>query len=187
MQPSLHLRCDFGQGRVGVQAPARPAHSDILSDLLLSSSLALAKMFSLVGLDSSNVLRRPTPMLSAIHPEFFGRWKLSRQHAIGATSPSEFRPAAPLPSSNTSSSLRLCLYNLCCQVKSALGRVHSACADPSQRKHIAECTLETQGYVPHPHTEHIPRAYPRASSPRKTLLLLDGQRSLCLTERPQQV
>jgi hypothetical protein len=58
-------------------APARPAHSENLSDLLSSSSLALAKVFFLVGLSSCNVLSCPAPMLPAVHSDFFRRGNLS--------------------------------------------------------------------------------------------------------------
>jgi hypothetical protein len=62
----------FGQGRVGVSALARPAYLGNFFDFLRSSSLALTKVFFLVFLNLSNVLRRPAPVLTTIHSDFFG-------------------------------------------------------------------------------------------------------------------
>jgi hypothetical protein len=65
--------CDFGQGRAGVTALARPDYSGNLCDFLPPPSLALAKVFSFVSLNFGNVLCGPAPMLTTVHADFFRR------------------------------------------------------------------------------------------------------------------
>ena len=108
--------CYLVRGAWVLVAPAYPAYSDVTSGLSFFFVPDPRESVLFCGFQS---LQCPSPSsANAYHrsSQFLPTRKLFLQLAIGATSPNEFLPGALLPSSNTSS-LRLYLYNLCCQVK----------------------------------------------------------------------